>query len=200
MTNRHLRARGPSHPAVWRVAAIFLAAALLAAPHTARAQRPEVGVAVGAARAVGSAGRVRGTGWHGALSLGWNTRDRGVGVRLDLAAEQLPGRDAQVGAQRISRPTLGVQAVRGSVQFTGGGARVRPYALLGGGSYRMQMPGDRNPYGLVVGVHTGAGVRVAVGRMVLTWELLGVLPLTDYGGAGDFQPVTYAPVSVGVRW
>jgi hypothetical protein len=85
-------------------------------------------------------------------------------------------------------------------QFTGGGARVRPYALLGGGSYRMQMPGDRNPYGLVVGVHTGAGVRVAVGRMVLSWELLGVLPLTDYGGAGDFQPVTYAPVSVGVRW
>jgi hypothetical protein len=35
-----------------------------------------------------------------------------------------------------------------------------------------------NPYGLVVGVHTGAGVRVEVGRMVLTWELMGVLPLT----------------------
>jgi hypothetical protein len=200
MTSHPLRARSPSRHSPWRAATLPLAAALLAAPHTAGAQRPEVGVAVGVARAVGSAGRVRGTGWHGALSLGWDTRDRGMGVRLDLAAEQLPGRDAQVGAERISRPTLGAQAVRGSVQFTGGGARVRPYALLGGGSYRMQMPGDRNPYGLVVGVHTGAGARVAVGRVVLTWELLGVLPLTDYGGAGDYQPVTYAPVSVGVRW
>jgi hypothetical protein len=35
-----------------------------------------------------------------------------------------------VGAQRIPRPTLGVQTVRGSVQFTGGGARVRPGAPL----------------------------------------------------------------------
>ena len=177
---------------------------LLTLPPTLHAQRPELGVAIGPAPVTGQARRVRATGVHGALSAGWNTRASGLGARLELAWEQLPGRDAVAitphGTQRVSRGTLGIASVRGSVLFTGGAARLRPYALLGGGSTRLRIPGHPNPYGFTVGLHAGVGVRLAVGRLLLTTELLGVLPLTDYGGGGDFQPVTYAPLSVGVRF
>ena len=128
---------------------------------------------------------------HGALSAGWNSRVSGVGARLDLDWEQLPGRDAVAvtpqGAQRVSRGTLGIASVRGSVLVTGGGARLRPYALLGGGSTRLRIPGHPNPYGMTLGLHAGVGVRMAVRGVVLTGELLGVLPLTDYGGGRTFS-------------
>lgn len=96
-------------------------------------------------------------------------------------------------------------SARGSIVFTLRDGQVRPYTLLGAGAYRLAVEGFGNPHGLTPskltpGVHVGLGVRVPIELAELAVEAQAVALVTSYG-IGEFNwPVTYVPVSVGVRF
>jgi hypothetical protein len=166
----------------------------------AAAQVPELGLAVGLAPVSGSSRETRETGLHAALSVGLGTRSPGFGVRADLVWEHLPGKAAPASDASWRYGDLDIRSVRGSILYTFAGGSARPYLLLGGGAYDLRIPEQPNPYGTVAGLHAGVGLCFAAGSLALSAELLGVSPLTDYGGATDFRSVGYFPLSVGVRF
>lgn len=176
----------------------FLVVVLL--PLQAAIAQREIGVDVGVAVPTGRLASARSIGPSAALSFGFGNDDRGVGTRVDLAWQKMFGESPPPGREYdyIFYEDYNAYSARGSVVFTLTDGQRRPYGLLGAGAYRL---GVRHPTnGLTPGVHVGLGVRVPTGTAELAVEAQGVVLLTTYGIGTDYEPVTYVPVSVGVRF
>ena len=179
-------------------ALLFSLLALSSAAPAAVAQSLQPGIDLGAAAPTGGAGEHRSVGAHVALSLGWGTRDPGLGVRGEVAWTRIEGEPAPAGDPSWRWGDLTARSARATLVYTLSGERARGYGLLGVGAYDLEVAGRSDPDGIVPGLNFGFGVSAPLGRVRLAAELQGVLVISDYG-SNEFEPPIYWPLTIGIR-
>lgn len=129
---------------------------------------------------------------------------RSLGLRVDVTGEYLR-------AQPSAPPGCcyyGKEPIRSLGFLAGGFARgdyfdaFSPYIGFGAGAYSLQKLGERpNPYGFTPAVYVAGGVDFkAVGRLRPFIEVRGLLHLTDYPSAEEWNPSVYVPMMAGAQF
>jgi hypothetical protein len=173
---------------------------VLAFPAAPRAQGLSVGAGAGVSVPVGSMAERRSAGERLVGSLGYRFPDSRLGVRADLAWTRLYGEpQPEDFGYSWSHGDLHSTGLTASLVYRFAEGGMEPYALVGVGSYGMQIQGAaRNPYGRVLGVSSGMGVEFPLAGQRLFVEGRGKVILSDYGAA-EWSPGVYLPITAGIR-
>jgi hypothetical protein len=179
--------------------ALLLAVAVLVPLAPLHAQGFSIAAGAGVSVPVGSMAEQRSIGERFVGSLGYQFPGSPMGLRVDLARTRLRGEPQPPGGTYDSFGDLRSLGFTANLVYRFAEGGVEPYALVGLGSYSMQIQGAQpNPYGWIGGLSGGLGAEFPLGGPRLFVEGRGKVLFSDYG-AGEWTPGVYLPVTAGVR-
>jgi hypothetical protein len=161
-------------------------AGLLLVAAAARAQRPlTLTVAGGASFPVGAYGDAAGTGWHALAGLGLSALTQPMGLRLDVAHQQLTG-DTPAPDQTVTSGTLNLTYRLPMVS-----SPISPYVITGAGAYHLSCTGSTD-----CGSDTRFGWNAGLGTRFVSFGLRWFLE-SRFHAAGDAR---FVPLTLGLSF
>jgi len=188
---------GSTH--TWLVISFCLASSAGATP-IASAQKLEPGIGVGVGFPTGRLGAERQPGpvVNGYAVLG--SHERKVRLQIGVEGAWFRGKTNPSGLGSSAEGDLRIVGLLANLLIASGGGRIRPYLTLGGGLQSLSIENRRNPYGSVVGLRGGVGLRTLWGNTSVHAEVQAHAILSDFGTGKDFGLGTYVPFTLALQF